>query len=130
MRTQFQIFELQACSYIVKNNFRYPNITKDGTYHARLDCKLAIHSFFCISAFAKFHQCSLLEEVIGRIPRTLYSFFIRTPMRQYHIIQAVVPRQFGRLPSSKFVRSSKRLVRIRTISAQIRTPWFSSLFLF
>ena len=81
--------------------------------------KLAIFGFSLSLHLRRFHQFSLLEEEIKRTPhtRTLYSFFIPMPMRQYHIIQAVVPRQSGRLPSSKFVHSSKKLVRIRTIPA-------------
>ena len=80
-------------------------LAKSGLIRRRLKGSY-IFGFSVSLHLRRFHQFSLLEEEIERLPRTLYSFFIPMPMRQYHIIQAVVPRQFGRLPSSKFVHSS------------------------
>ena len=63
------------------------------------------------------HPISLPEKaLIERRRRSSLPFFIPTPMRQYHIIQTMVPRQFGRLPSTKFVQGLKAVARMCRIA--------------
>ena len=76
------------------------------------DLRLFCTMPFCVDFF------HFSKVVIERRPRTTrLSSFIPTPMRPYHIIQAMVPRQFGRLPSTKFVRGLKTAARTWMISA-------------